>query len=80
MSKYRVTPHATTEKAPCELFLDRKSCTRLHVIRPSNAVVEEVSARERQKRTFDKKRKKESKFTENQLVLVKDFRNKRKQT
>ena len=32
---YRSTPHATTNLAPCELFLKRMSRTRLDLLRPS---------------------------------------------
>lgn len=37
--QYRITPHATTNKSPAEIFLNRKLRTRLDLIIPSEQTV-----------------------------------------
>ena len=50
--KYRVTPHATTGRSPCELFLNRKPTTLLDRLRPDLRVDVEnrVQTQQRQRR------------------------------
>ena len=45
---YRSTPHSTTNVAPCELFLGRKFCTRLDLIK--HEVGDQVMQREAQQK------------------------------
>ena len=37
LASYRLTPHATTGKAPCELLIGRRHHSRLDLLRPNTA-------------------------------------------
>ena len=69
---YRVTPHATTGVAPCELFMGRHLCTSLDLLRPD---LESIVA----KKQFEQKGHHDGaatlrQFVEGQWVLVRNFR------
>ena len=68
---YRITPHATTGVAPCELLMRRKLRSRFDLLYPK--VEGRVEERQiRQKEQHDKSSK-ERKFTVNDEVFVENF-------
>ncbi len=69
--EYRLTPHATTRAAPCEMLLGRKLRSRLDLVLP-DAHANVSQAQHRQCASYDKKSRSRS-FTAGQEVWVKTF-------
>ena len=71
LSKYRITPHETTQRSPAELLLKRMPRTRLDQLRPS-IESDVMNAQQRQTRSFNK-RSCQRIFEEGQAVSVVNF-------
>ncbi|XP_064469738.1 uncharacterized protein K02A2.6-like [Ornithodoros turicata] len=73
--KYRVTPHASTGRPPCELLNNRHYRSVLDLVRPagpsSSPPARDVAAKERQKRCHDKRARDRS-FGSNTCVWMHD--------
>lgn len=69
---YRATPHATTGRAPCELFLGRKVRTRLDLLRPS--VEDHVLQQQNQQKANHDRHARHREFEVGQKVMVKGRR------
>ena len=69
---YRSTPHATTGRSPCELFLGRKVRTRLDLLHPS--VEETVLQRQAQQKKDHDWHSKHREFAVGEKVMVKSRR------
>ena len=69
---YRVTPHATTNEAPCTLFFGRPLRTRLDLLHPDPRA-RVLSKQEQQKRHHDVHSRKRH-FQVGQTVVVRNFR------
>ena len=73
---YRSTPHATTNSAPSELFLQRKVRTRFDLLKPDlQSIVTEKQARQKE---YHDQRSKTRCFSAGQLVMIRDFLSKQK--
>ena len=70
--RYRITPHATTNTAPCELFMGRSLRTRLDLLRP-NLEDSVLHQQAQQKQTHDQ-HSKWREFAVGQQVLVRSYR------
>ena len=70
---YRITPHATTQSSPAELFLKRSLRTVLDLLRPNTFNPAEPAHR-RYQRNFDQHTSQRH-FREHEHVFVRDFRN-----
>ena len=68
---YRTTPHATTNVAPCVLFLGRTVRTRLDMLRPDGGAV--VAEKQSQQKERHDKCCNARQFREGQAVMVRDF-------
>ncbi|XP_064488330.1 uncharacterized protein K02A2.6-like [Ornithodoros turicata] len=71
--KYRVTPHVTTGRPPCELLNNRHYRSLLDLVRPSEVTCSgrDSLARERQKRNYDR-RTQDRQFSVDQGVWMLD--------
>lgn len=74
--KYRATPHATTNRSPCSLFLQRTMRTRLDLLRPSCA--EHVSAKQAQQVEHHDQHTRPRDMTVGQKVMARDYRSEQK--
>ena len=69
---YRVTPHATTKVAPCELLLKRHIRTRLELLKPS---VEHTVTNNQDKQTTKQDYEKQMRlFRPGQRVMIQNYR------
>ena len=68
---YRSTPHATTQVAPCELFLKRNVRTRSDAIRPNYSGT--VCDKQALQKEFDDHHARSRKFEIGQKVMAKNF-------
>lgn len=69
---YRVTPHATSNEAPCALFLQCQVRTRLDLLRP--AVDAQVANKQADQVTHHDRHAKARSFAVGEQVMVKTFR------
>ena len=69
---YRVTPHATTQVAPCTLFLGRNIRTRLDLVYPD--IASQVCQKQAQQKYHHDLHARERDFVEGQKVMVRNFR------
>ena len=68
---YRCTPHATTNEAPCQLFLSRKLRTRLDLLRPNYE--EHVQKRHAQQKKDHDQHARSMELDEGKRVMVRNF-------
>ena len=69
---YRSTPHAVTQFAPSELFLQRQLKTRLNLMRPD--VTQLVSDKQTSQKWYHDARRKDRTWAVGERVLVRDYR------
>lgn len=69
---YRSTPHSTTNRAPCELFLGRRVRTRLDLLRPS--VEDHVCRKQARQKEQHDWHARQREFEVDQKVMVKSRR------
>ena len=69
---YRCTPHATTQEAPCWLFMGRSLRTRLDLLRPSCA--DRVQSRQSQQKTTHDQHARPRELELGQSVMTRNFR------
>ena len=70
---YRVTPHATTGVAPCELLMGRRLRTLLDRVRPN--VADRVQSRQAQQKLHHDRHSRFAEFSVGEAVLARDFAN-----
>lgn len=71
LPSYQTAFHATTKETPCVLLMDRSLCTRLELLKLTHET-QVVDQQAQQKANHDK-HSREWEFTDEQLVLVKNF-------
>ena len=69
---YRITPHTTTNVAPCELFLNRSVRTRLDLLKPD--IKRNVGWKQAQLKSDHDGSKQETKMHVGQKVMVQNYR------
>ena len=70
--QYRCTPHSTTNRPPCELFVGHRLRTRLDLLRPSDA--EHVQDKQAQQKRDHDKHARERELEPGQTVMARNFR------